>query len=110
MESSRWLPGSLGRRFALAAAGLAVAALLVTSLASWWLINREHGLAARELAARETQYRAASVGSDLKALAERMAEIASSTILATALVDSAGRETYLEPFLGGIRQINGVPV
>ncbi len=110
MEASRWLPGSLGRRFALAAAGLAVAALLVTSLASWWLINREHGLAARELSARETQYRAASVGSDLKALAERMAEIASSTILATALVDSAGRETYLEPFLGGIRQINGIPV
>ncbi len=101
---------SLAHRFALAAAGLAAAALLLTSLASWWLISRQHESALRELGAHERQYRAAAVGSDLKALAARMSEIAGSTILATGLVDSAGRETYLGPFLQGIRQINGVPV
>ena len=106
----RWLPSSLGHRFALAAAGLAVAALALTSLASWWLINRQHERALQQLAVRERQFRAAAVGSDLHALAGRMSEIAGSTILATGLVDSAGRETYLAPFLSGIRQINGIPV
>jgi len=110
MNFSRWRPASLAQRFAFAAAGLAVAALLVTSLVSWWLINQQHDDALRELAARERQFRAASVGSDLKALASRISEISGSTILATGLVDSAGRETYLVPFLAGIRQINGIPV
>ncbi|MED5619917.1 hybrid sensor histidine kinase/response regulator [Ideonella sp. BN130291] len=110
MNGSRWLPASLARRFALASAGLAAVALLLTSLASWWLINQQHDRALQELASREQQFRAAAVGSDLKALAARMAEIAGSTILATGLVDSAGRETYLGPFLSGIRQINGIPV
>lgn len=110
MNRCRWLPASLARRFALAAAGLAAAALLLTSMASWWLINRQHDHAVQELADRETQFRAAAMGTDLKALATRMAEIAGSTLLATGLVDSAGRETYLVPFLGGIRQINGIPV
>jgi signal transduction histidine kinase/CheY-like chemotaxis protein len=103
-------PTSLARRFALAAAGLAAAALLLISLASWWLINSEHVEAVEQLAATERQFRAEAVGSDLAALATRMSEMADSTILATGLVDSAGRETYLAPFLAGIRQINGLPV
>ena len=103
-------PTGLARRFALAAAGLAAGALLLTSLASWWLINQQHRDALTELADREREFHAAAVGSQLQALAARMSEVASSTILATGLVDSAGRETYLVPFLTGIRQINGVPV
>ncbi|HUG22197.1 hybrid sensor histidine kinase/response regulator [Piscinibacter sp.] len=110
MNLSRWFPTSLASRFALAAAGLAASALLLTSIASWWLINEQHQRGVEELAANERQFRAAAVGSDLEALAARMSEIAGSTILATGLVDSAGRETYLGPFLTGIRQINGIPV
>ena len=110
MKLARWLPASLATRFALAAAGLAAAALMLTSLASWWLINEQHDRALQKLAWHERQFRAAAVGSDLSALAARMSEIAGSTILATGLVDSAGRETYLGPFLSGIRQINGIPV
>jgi signal transduction histidine kinase/ActR/RegA family two-component response regulator len=110
MSAPDHLPGSLARRFALVAAGLAAAAVMVTALASWWLINQQHNEALRQLAAKETEFHAAAVGSDLEALAERMAEVAGSTILATGLVDSAGRETYLAPFLAGIRQVNGVPV
>ena len=110
MQLLRWLPSSLVRRFAFAAAGLTVAALITTSLVSWWLINQQHREALQELAAHERQFRAESVGINLKALATRISEIAGSTILATGLVDSAGRETYLGPFLAGIRQINGIPV
>ncbi|MBA3773007.1 MAG: response regulator [Ramlibacter sp.] len=110
MRAAFHLPSGLARRFALAAAGLAAAALLVTSLAAWWLIDREHEESLRELATRERLFHASTVGSNLGALAERMAEMASSTILATGLVDSAGKETYLAPFLNGTRQINGIPV
>ena len=104
------LPASLAGRFALAAAGLAFAALVLTSLASWWLMVEQEKQAVQNLSRREMAFRAAAVGSDLHALAARMTEISSSTILATGLVDSAGRETYLTPFIGGIRQINGIPV
>ena len=104
------LPTSLARRFALAAAGLAAGALLLTSLASWWLLTRQHEDAMHELAARERQFHAQTIGLNLTALATRMTEVAASTILATGLVDSAGKETYLQPFLGGIRQVNGIPV
>jgi signal transduction histidine kinase/CheY-like chemotaxis protein len=110
MVALRWFPRSLARRFAIAAAGLAAAALVTTTLVSWWLIQQQHDDALRELSARERQYRATAVGSDLSELATRMSEIASSTILATGLVDSAGRETYLGPYLAGIRQINGIPI
>jgi signal transduction histidine kinase/ActR/RegA family two-component response regulator len=110
MSPPVFLPASLARRFALVAAGLAAAAVLLTALASWWLINQQHQRALQQLAARETEFHAAAVASDLEALAARMSEVASNTILATGLVDSAGRETYLAPFLGGIRQVNGVPV
>ena len=110
ISRARLRPTSLAQRFALAAAGLAAAALLLITLASWGLVSREHDQAVRQLAATERQFRAETVGSNLNALASRMSEMAESTILATGLVDSAGRETYLTPFLNGIRQINGVPV
>jgi signal transduction histidine kinase/ActR/RegA family two-component response regulator len=106
---ARWVPASLAGRFAFATAGLVTLALIVTSLASWWLIYQQQQ-AVDNLRRHELSFRAAAVGSDLQALAVRMAEIAGSTILATGLVDSVGRETYLTPFLGGIRQINGIPI
>ena len=106
----RWIPASLAGRFALASAGLAAVAVLLISVASWWLLNRQHERAAEALATHERQARAAALGADLRALTARMSEIAGSTLLATGLVDSAGRETYLAPFLQGIRQVNGIPV
>jgi signal transduction histidine kinase len=110
VAAPRMARGSLARRFALAAAGLAAGALLMTALGSWWLIQRQQSEALSELAAKEIDYQSAAVARDLEALASRMTEVAGSTILATGLVDSKGRETYLAPFLGGVRQINGIPV
>jgi signal transduction histidine kinase len=106
----RWIPASLAGRFALASAGLAAVALLLISVGTWWLLNQQQERAAQALAAHERQARAAALGADLRALTVRMAEIAGSTLLATGLVDSAGRETYLTPYLQGIRQVNGIPV
>jgi signal transduction histidine kinase/ActR/RegA family two-component response regulator len=104
------LPTSLARRFALVVAGLAAGAVLLTSLASWWFIDQQYRQSLDELREHERAFHTATVGSQLLALVTRMSEVADSSILATGLVDSAGREKYLVPFLAGIRQVNGVPV
>jgi PAS domain S-box-containing protein len=101
---------SLSRRFARAAAILTAAAVLLISLASFWLINRQRDEANALLLTREVAFHAAMVSNNLQAVATRMGEVANNPILATGLIDSAGRETYLAPFLRGLRQINGIPV
>lgn len=106
----RLLPSGLAERFGLASAALAAVAVLLVSLASWWLIQHQQTLADRAIATRERQFHADNIGSTLRAISSRMTEVAGSTILATGLVDSAGKETYLAPYLNGIRQINGIPV
>jgi signal transduction histidine kinase len=110
MRVSTFLPTGLARRLALAAAGLAAGTLLVISLTSWYLIEGYHDHALDELAARERQFHAEAVGSSLSALAARMSEMAASTILASGLVDSAGKETYLVPYLSGVQRVNAIPV
>jgi PAS domain S-box-containing protein len=102
--------GSLARRFAVATAALATVALLLTAAASWWLVGQQHAAALRVLSQREAEFHAATVGSTLHAISSRMSEVAGSSILATALVDSAGKETYLTPYMNSIKQINGVPI
>lgn len=101
---------SLVRRFAIAAAMLATAALLLIMLSSWWLIGRQHQSAVQLLNQKEAEFHASAVSSILYAVSSRLSEVADSSILATGLVDSVGRETYLTPYLNGIRQVNGVPV
>jgi PAS domain S-box-containing protein len=103
-------PTGLSRRFAIVAAILTAAAMLLISIVSFWLIDRERERANDLLQQREVAFHATTVGHNLQALTSRLAEVAASPILATALVDSAGKETYLMPFLHGMRQMNGVPV
>jgi len=103
-------PAGLSRRFAIAAAILTAAAMLLISIVSFWLIDRQRERANDLLQQREVAFHATSVGHNLHALTTRLAEVAASPILANALVDSAGKETYLAPFLHGLRQMNGIPV
>src|SRR5687768_11223743 len=106
----RSAPGSLTRRFAVASAALATFALLLTVMSSWWLVSEQHITAMRIVSKKEADFHAATVSSTLHSVASRMNDVANSSILATGLVDSAGRETYLAPYLSSIRQINGVPI
>ncbi len=101
-------PASLSRSFAIAAAILTAAAVLLISVVSFWLIDRQREQANDLLQQREVAFHAATVGTNLEALTSRLAEVANSPILANALVDSAGKETYLRPYLHGLRQINGI--
>ncbi len=107
---TRLRAGSLSRRFAVASAAVTAAAVLLVAAASFWLVNRQHEAAIALLQQSEAAFNARTVGNTLATLSTRMDEVAGSPILATALVDSAGRETYLAPFLNGLRQINGIPV
>lgn len=108
-----WLPlqaGSLTRRFAVASAILAAFAVVLVAGTSFWLVTRQHEAAVTLLEQREATFNSRTVGDTLAILAARIDEVASSPILATGLVDSAGRDTYLAPFLNGFRQIDGIPV
>ncbi len=103
-------PRSLASRFALASAALAAGAVLLVSIISSVLSARQQAQAEQSVRVLERQFNAERVGAALNELAGRMAELGTSTILATALVDSAGKETYLVPYLNSIRQIDGIPV
>lgn len=101
---------SLTQRFAIASAILTAIAVLLVAAASFWLVDRQHAAAVALLQERETAFNARMVGNNIATIVARMDEVADSPILATGLVDSAGRETYLTPFLNSLRQVNGVPV
>jgi PAS domain S-box-containing protein len=101
---------SLTRRFALAAAALTTAALLLVTASSWWLVRQQHASAVSVLNQKEAEFHAAAASRVLYGIASRLSEVAGSSILATGLVDSAGRETYLTPYLNSIKQVSGVPV
>ncbi|WP_075794424.1 PAS domain-containing sensor histidine kinase [Massilia putida] len=105
-----FVPASLSRRFAIAAAILTAAAVLLIAGVSFWLIDHQRAQANALLLQREVAFHATTVGQNLQAVATRLHEVGTSPILATALVDSAGKETYLTPFLHGLRQMNGVPL
>jgi len=102
--------GSLTRRFAIASAILTAVAVLLVAAASFWLVDRQHAAAVALLRQSETAFNARTVSNSLATLSSRIKDVADSPILATGLVDSAGRETYLAPFLNSLRQINGIPV
>jgi PAS domain S-box-containing protein len=104
------VPARLSRRFAIAAAILTAAAMLLISIVSLWLIDRQRASANDLLQQREVAFHATTVAHNLQSLTTRLAEVGASPILANALVDSAGKETYLTPFLHGLRQMNGIPV
>ncbi|MBF0374924.1 MAG: HAMP domain-containing protein [Alphaproteobacteria bacterium] len=53
---------------------------------------------------------AQQAGELLATVTETMEALAGNSVLATALVDSAGKETYLIPFLSGFRRVDGLPV
>jgi PAS domain S-box-containing protein len=110
MIHQRTAASSLTRRFAVTSAALAAFALLLTVMSSWWLVSQQHITAMRIVSKKEADFHAATVSATLHSAASRMNEAANSSILATGLVDSAGRETYLAPYLSSIRQINGVPI
>lgn len=94
---------SLSRQFALTSAGLAAAVLLVAALGLLWL-------AERVLTEREADHSAAMAATTIRGIASHIDELAQSSLLASALTDSVGRDSYLHPFLSSVHHVNAVPV
>jgi PAS domain S-box-containing protein len=103
-------PASLSRRFAIAAAILAAASVLLIAGVSFWLIDAQRGQANALLQKREVAFHATTVGNNLQSVVTRLQEVGASPILATALAGDPGKATYLTPFLHGLRQMNGIPL
>ncbi|WP_372400425.1 ATP-binding protein [Azospirillum sp. HJ39] len=102
--------GRLARRFALVSLmlGVLIAVLIGASLyavSSRHLARQHHANveANATLAARQTE-------GVVNTIATTVRELADNSVLATALVDSAGKETYLAPFLRSFNHIASVPV
>ncbi|PWC57392.1 histidine kinase [Azospirillum sp. TSH7] len=102
--------GRLARRFAMVSLmlGVLIAILIGASLylvSSRHLARQHHANveANASLAARQTE-------GLLNTLVMTVRELAENSVLATALVDSAGKETYLIPFLGSFNHIASMPV
>ncbi len=110
----RWraalLSDSLSKQFARASAGLAAAVLLVSALGLLWLASVQNREAERLLTAREAEHSAEMAGSTIRGIASHIGELANSSLLASALTDSAGRDAYLHPFLSSVHHVNAVPV
>ncbi|ALG74079.1 histidine kinase [Azospirillum thiophilum] len=111
-NAPRRLPtsGRLARRFALVSLmlGVLIAVLIGASLyvvSSRHLARQHHANveANATLAARQTE-------GVVNTIATTVRELADNSVLATALVDSAGKETYLAPFLRSFNHIASVPV
>lgn len=106
----RLTAGRLGRRFAVASLmlGLLLTVVIGGSLyvaSARYLIaqNRINVEANAALIARQAE-------ATLKSLSDTFRELADNSVLATALVDSAGKETYLLPFLRSFANVAGLPV
>ena len=84
-------PTSLSHRFAIAAAILTAAAVLLIAGVSFWLIDHQRAQANALLQKREVAFHATTVSQNLQAVVTRLQEMAASPILATALIDSAGK-------------------
>ncbi len=101
---------SLARRFATMAALLAGIAMLMIAGTSWWLINQEHTASVRSLLKQDAELQATRTSSHLVEIAGRMSELANSSLITNALLDSSDKERYLIPYLSGIQRINDISV
>lgn len=101
---------NLTQRFARATALLATVVLLLTVMASWWLAQAQNEATERVLRQKEANYTATLIGTTIRGVSSRMAEMADGSLLSAAITDSAGRESYLHPYISTIHHVNGIPV
>ncbi len=106
----RRISPSLSHRISIFTATLAGLAVFVIGVSSWLATEYQQLQAYRALERKDLELGATQLGSRLRAIADRMTSVADSSLLATALMDSAGKELYLLPFLQGVRYVDGIPV
>ncbi len=107
---AQYYPQRLAHRFALVSAALAMLVLLVSGIGSWLLTYSQAEAVDRLLIQKEADYSATLVGATISGVISRMDEMADGSLLISAITDSAGRESYLHPYLSSINSVNGIPI
>ncbi|NML18496.1 sensor histidine kinase [Azohydromonas caseinilytica] len=101
---------SLATRITAAAVLVALGTVLMLGLGAGVLLHRQQVRAQQALTLQLLSEQARRIADRLDALHERMEQAAASSLIATALVDSAGKELYLQPYLQQLDHIGGTPV
>ena len=107
---SSWFGRSLALRFSLVAALLSSLMILVVGGASWTLLVRQVDSQTRINMQKDAVSEAQRIGGIITFISSTISSLSESSLIANAMVDSAGKETYLIPFMRGMRQIQGIPV
>lgn len=103
-------PTRLSSQIARSGTLLLLGFILLVGLASLGVLSKLQDAAHQELLRKQTELYAAQVTSTLNTIRDQMRRSAQSSLISTALVDSAGKDAYLIPYLQGLRQISGVEI
>ncbi len=106
-NAARW---GLTLRFAVGSALLALLLLLLLGGASYYAMRQTVVENLRTNVQHHAVNMAEYLGNRLSSLDNNLAALAENTLIGNALVDSMGREVYLDGFLRDLRTVNAIPV
>jgi len=101
---------SLAQRITRFSTVLLATFILLIGSGSWLVIRNEQAQAQQLLLGKEMQLHVNRVGTLIQTIHGQLKSAAASSLISTALVDSAGKDAYLIPYLQGLRRVEGVPV
>lgn len=101
---------SLTQRISRYTTLLVVAFVLAIGTLAFFLLRHEQQAGYQAILAKEADAQANLVATRIRTINDQLDKAAHSSMIATALVDSAGKDAYLTPYLQGFRQIDGIPV
>lgn len=106
----RLLGDRLSERIARATMLVTLCTALLIGAGAGTVVHRIQAGAQTSFIDQLTTSQAQRLGERLTSILDRLQQAAQSSLIATALVDSAGKELYLEPFLRQLAFVRGVPV
>jgi PAS domain S-box-containing protein len=74
------------------------------------VLRNELALAYRQRLDQEWIYQASRISALIQTIHGELKKTAQSSLISTALVDSAGKDAYLIPYLQGLRRVEGIPI
>lgn len=100
----------LSHRIAAFAALVAIVILVIYSAIAFY-VSRDHIVSSAERSlVNDAAHANFRIESRIKTVGGTLGALSKNAIFFNALVDSAGRETYLAPFLQGFSTIDGIPI
>ncbi|MBL8470674.1 MAG: PAS domain S-box protein [Rhodocyclaceae bacterium] len=100
----------LSTRIALTTALVGASVIFTIGLGAWWATTQFEKTAFLAMLRKDAEFQSNSVALRLSSLADRMHSVAQGNLLANALVDSAGKESYLLPFMATLRSVDGLAI